>query len=1135
MPDINELREQRTSEIAEIRAAASVLIERIQWMRQAGITFEGLRDLYEVLGYARLLTNRNYRDRYYRGGIAKRIVDAFPDATWRGGVTLIEDEDPKVTTPFEQAWEDEDKRLKIISTLLRADKLAGLSAYAVILIGAPGMLQDELPKGSVGKLLFLSPFSGGGGPNFTGNNQQTMIVDADAMIKEYELDSSNPRYGLPKYYQLRRVNLLTSESWGPSVHWSRIIHIAEGCLDDEVFGIPTLECVWNLLDDLDKVTGGGAEAFWLRANQGFHINFDKDMKDIKPEQKTQLNESLERFKHGIDRFIRTRGVDMTPLGSDVANFLNPADAILTQIAGAKKIPKRILTGSEMGELASSQDRDNWKDQINGRQTGYAEPFILRRLVDRLIDYGYLPTPSKGVDAYDVKWAHMQVMTEDEKASGAQKWAEVNAAAGVTVFSAADIREHWYEMDEGDAAESEHEMWRANGAEKWATINKAQGVTVFTDDEIRDKWYGYSPLTPEQKQPIQAPERISGKVGPGGEPTVDSQGNPLPTKLDANGQPIPQVPATIATDPLTKLPVEVDTRVGLPAHQTHGLSDEQKRTLITKVKADAEAKQQEAQAAKLDAIKKAPGATDKAPLTPEEKKAKAQARAAQHAFASTQVNLPPRIANQLLAFGQSIPDEDLAMPDGREDQPHVTVKYGLHTDSPDTARLLLRPAAPVDLTFGQSQYFEGDEHDVVYIAVQSPDLEDLNDLISRELATTSTFAQYQPHATVAYVKLGLGAKYAGRTALDGQTVTINAVDFINSEDEVTTIPLTGTAVKAAERELVSVLEAAIRADQQDVIQRILGMAHARKPTTKGWTDTTGDTVTDTDTDTDTCGLVKTFTFPDRRICASFITAVMEYANTINHHPDIQTVPNGCTVTWVTHSADDTVTELDHMAATATDAIAQEQTPKVLGGSGSGNFGHTGRPGEIGGSGDGTLSAIDMQKEINRHGLPPTLQDAENLIRNEAVEHGFTVKNGHVTDYRGDTSADGIHLRDGDWETGGGLDPYHGAVFTHNHPSGNAFSPDDGFVAASHKMAEIRAATHDGAFSLKPRGEWPNPQELLDAASTYHTQVFQEFTKQIVAHKMSTTEASEQHWKTVWTRVAQHHFASGGVDFSFEPKS
>ena len=52
-------------------------------MTRAGITFSGRRDLYETLGYLRTLRYEDYYQRYRRGCIASRIIDAFPAATWR--------------------------------------------------------------------------------------------------------------------------------------------------------------------------------------------------------------------------------------------------------------------------------------------------------------------------------------------------------------------------------------------------------------------------------------------------------------------------------------------------------------------------------------------------------------------------------------------------------------------------------------------------------------------------------------------------------------------------------------------------------------------------------------------------------------------------------------------------------------------------------------------------------------------------------------------------------------------------------------------------------------------------------------------------------------------------------------------
>ena len=470
-----------------LRAAASVLIERMQFMRQAGISFGGKRDLYEVLGYDRDITNKQYRDRYARGGITKRIVEALPKATWRGGPEIVEDEDPTTKTAFELAFAALATRLKIWSVLLRADILAGLSNYSVILIGGPDSYNLELPKGhgDPKEILFLSPFTGGGGPGMQ-QGQTSGANYVDATIQSFETDTSSSRFGLPTAYLLRRLDVSSPELQKP-VHWSRVLHIAEGCLDNEVYGIPTLENVWNLLDDLDKVTGGGAEAFWLRANQGLHMMVDKDAA-LSVEEKAALTTQAEEYQHQLRRIIQTRKVDVAPLGSDTANFSGPADTILTQISGSKGIPKRILTGSEMGELASSQDRDNWKDQINGRQTGYAEQYMIRPLVDRLIAYGYLPVPTT---AYQVRWGHIETLTEQEK---------------------------------------------ADGATKWATTNKTQGSDVFTNDEIRDKWYGMEPLTPEQIQaaadakPKPPPPAFAPFGLPGQDPNaVDENGDPIVSK------------------------------------------------------------------------------------------------------------------------------------------------------------------------------------------------------------------------------------------------------------------------------------------------------------------------------------------------------------------------------------------------------------------------------------------------------------------------------------------------------------------------------------------------------------------------------------------------------------------------------
>lgn len=494
--------------IADFRTGASALMERWQFMRQAGITFKGKRDTYEIFGYQRTISTKDYRDRYARGDIAARVVECYPKATWRGGATLQEDQDPEVTTVFEEACEALSARLNIWPIFERANILARLSQYSVLLIGTrDGNLAQPLPRGtSTDDIIYLTPFSGGGGPGQS-RGSGGGFESTDATIASFVEDPRDPRFGLPLTYNLRRMNI-TTPTLQNVVHWSRVVHIAEGILDDEVYGQPCLENIWNRLDDWDKVLGGGAEAFFQRANAGINLNLDKDVAmTTKPNKEAdkQLQEEFEEYSNNITRLLRTRGMEVRQLGSDVADFSRPADAIITAIAGAKGIPKRILLGSEMGQLASGQDRDNWDTQVQDYRTSFAGPRVVRQFVDRLIEFGYLPKPVQ----YEVIWPTVSNLTEDEKATGAQKWASVNATAGTTIFSEDEIRYKWYGLE--PLEEQDDERSKADLAMKMAGVNRTQGTILLTPDEIRDVAYGWPPLSPEEMTPVGGIQQGGGNI------------------------------------------------------------------------------------------------------------------------------------------------------------------------------------------------------------------------------------------------------------------------------------------------------------------------------------------------------------------------------------------------------------------------------------------------------------------------------------------------------------------------------------------------------------------------------------------------------------------------------------------------
>lgn len=161
--------------------------------------------------------------------------------------------------------------------------------------------------------------------------------------------------------------------------------------------------------------------------------------------------------------------------------------------------------------------------------------------------------------------------------------------------------------------------------------------------------------------------------------------------------------------------------------------------------------------------------------------------AEHKFSSTQFNLPKALAKKIKAVAAVIPDEDLA-DDGRETNPHITVRYGLHTGNAEDVRKVLAGQEPVVVTLSKTSLFESDEYDVVKVDVEGAGLVALNELLGSNLENTQTHSGYSPHVTIAYVKPGTGSKYADDDSLEGERVTIDHVVFSDQDDKQVKIML-----------------------------------------------------------------------------------------------------------------------------------------------------------------------------------------------------------------------------------------------------------------------------------------------------------------------------------------------------------
>ncbi len=106
--------------------------------------------------------------------------------------------------------------------------------------------------------------------------------------------------------------------------------------------------------------------------------------------------------------------------------------------------------------------------------------------------------------------------------------------------------------------------------------------------------------------------------------------------------------------------------------------------------------------------------------------------------------------------------------GIETDTHITVIYGITENDPDAVQACL-DSIPVGVFFtvGNTTIFQEDDYDVVVLEIDSPELEALHQAIRETVPNEQTYDTYVPHITLAYVKRGMGMKYAGEPILPGQ--------------------------------------------------------------------------------------------------------------------------------------------------------------------------------------------------------------------------------------------------------------------------------------------------------------------------------------------------------------------------------
>jgi hypothetical protein len=376
--------------------------------RRMGFQYGDKRRVYKALGYPdeNDLTFEYYYNKYDRQDIAKAVIDRPCDATWRGKIHIKEEGKSISESEFNKQWKILNRKLNLKNRLNKVDKLCELGRYSILLLGLDDVKKIEDFKnpvaGGTRKLLYVK-----------------QVAETEAMVQKWETNPKDPRYGMPVIYQISSGTIQNSTGVTTTaiqeyktilVHHSRVLHYVTGNLTSEIYGVSKLKPIINRLVDLEKLLGGDAEMYWRGARPGYTATAKEDY-EMGTEEEENFQAELDKYEHDLRRFILSKGMDIKALETQISDPSAHVDTQLQAISAQTGIPKRILIGSERGELASSQDRDQWKELILTRQEEHAEPTILRPFIDRLIEYKVLPD----LGEYTIVWGDAFAPSDADKA------------------------------------------------------------------------------------------------------------------------------------------------------------------------------------------------------------------------------------------------------------------------------------------------------------------------------------------------------------------------------------------------------------------------------------------------------------------------------------------------------------------------------------------------------------------------------------------------------------------------------------------------------------------------------------------------------------------------------------------------
>ncbi len=380
-----------------------------------------LHNIFCDFGYPDLLKWTNYWNMYRRFGPAAAVVNIPPNLSWLSPPTI--ESTPRVEKEIDILI----KKNNLWNRLKGLDKRQRVARYAGLFVQ---VADGKEPREPVENL---------NGPASVVNLKP--IYEGQLRVDTTGEDVKKPDYGQPTMYSFEPSgdgSRNRDESTTIKIHPSRIIIAAEGADDGSIYGISSLENIYNDLMDLRKISGAGGEGFYQNTRSAPVISAKDDFKKPTATEQEALDEEINKFITKYNKKIYLKGLEFIYPDITLPQPKEFAENSWNNIAAGSGISSSELRGVQTGVLAGDKDNKSTMIMVQSRRENF-----LTELVTNVIDWFMLHRAIETAP-YEVIWDDMTAPGDEDKLALGNKMSETNLnqfrAGGAPVYEESEIRE-----------------------------------------------------------------------------------------------------------------------------------------------------------------------------------------------------------------------------------------------------------------------------------------------------------------------------------------------------------------------------------------------------------------------------------------------------------------------------------------------------------------------------------------------------------------------------------------------------------------------------------------------------------------------------------------------------------------------